>query len=129
MTGSEFRCDVCVIQRIKIETAHQGRLAHGTQTRGLFLIGISQTLDDLVAAPAMFGVGDNMQTEEENFVVREAVFLGQRWCSALVNLRHLTLEPHQQPGDRHVCRFKDCTVHHDCKPSSPAINSPFFCAS
>src|SRR5205807_8324058 len=77
--------------------AHLGGLTHGLDRLGLLLGSRRVTLDDRVAALAVHLVGLDVDREELDLVVGEAVVRLERRQVALVDARHLRLEADQEP--------------------------------
>src|SRR3989449_1683608 len=85
--------------------AHLRRRAHRVDRLRLAGGGRAVSLDDLVAALAVDLVGLDVDREELDLVVGEAVVRLERGQVALVDARHLGLEPDEEPRRRDVERL------------------------
>src|SRR6185503_15679319 len=85
---------------VKIEPAHHRRLAHVAHAGGALLVGGGELLDDLVALLAVLDVGGDVDGEEGDLLLAEAVLLEQRRRGLAVDARHLALEANQQARQR-----------------------------
>src|SRR5689334_14289182 len=91
---------ILVVEPVEIEAAHRRRLADEADASRLLLGTRRIFLDDLEAALAMLGVGDDVEGEEGHLLLGEAVFLEERRRRLAVDRRHLRFEANEETGER-----------------------------
>src|SRR5262249_49222218 len=64
-------CQVLVVEAVEIEAAHHGRLFDEAQAIRLQLRRVRVAIDDVVAALAMLGIGDDVEPEEDDLFLGE----------------------------------------------------------